>query len=227
MKFVLFFIGWKRIIHLIGVSNIVDIDLERGTVDALITLFTQYSVVDIVTVLVLLGIAIKCIGDLYDYIANKLRNYFRKEQAEEIQQDELFSKLDSMNTKLDCLGNKISEVEERMAQNEESMTSLKEKIHNLDDNVTTLNEQVKKTDEVLKLVQKRLQGQVRDKLIELHHRYVYEYGMIDDAGLDSMERTYVQYKAAGGNSFIETLMEEVRDLPRPALEEKKILKILP
>lgn len=195
--------------------------------DALITLFTQYSVVDIVTVLVLLGIAIKCISDLYDHIANKLRRYFRKEQAKEIQQDELFSKLDLIDTKIDSLGNKISEMEERMSQNEESMTSLKDKIHDLDDSVTTLNEQVKKTDEVLKLVQKRLQSQVRDKLIELHHRYVYEYGMIDDAGLDSMERTYVQYKAAGGNSFIETLMEEVRDLPRPALEEKKALRILP
>lgn len=195
--------------------------------DALITLFTQYSAVDVVTVLVLLGIAVKTVSDLYDHIVTKLRRYFRKEQTEEVQQDELFTKLNSIDKKLDDLGTKISEVENRMTKNEESMSSLKENICTLDSTVSGLNEQVKKTDEVLTLVQGRLQEQTRDRLIELHHRYVYEYGMIDDAGLDAMERTYLQYQAAGGNSFVSTLMQEVRDLPRPALEEKKMLRVLP
>ena len=50
--------------------------------------------------------------------------------------------------------------------------------------------------------------------------------MIDDIGLQSMERTYFYYKAAGGNTFIDTLMDEVRELPRPALENRAILEAI-
>ena len=107
-----------------------------------------------------------------------------------------------------------------------SITSLKDKVNALHESVNGLSEQSKKTDDTLIIVQERLQNQARDKLIELHHRYVYEYKMIDDIGLESMERTYLYYKAAGGDTFIDTLMDEARELPRPALEDKKILEAI-
>jgi hypothetical protein len=66
----------------------------------------------------------------------------------------------------------------------------------------------------MKLVHERLQENTRSFLIDSHHKFCNEIQGIDDQSLQSMERRYLYYKSAGGDSFIDTLMEEVRDLPR-------------
>ena len=193
---------------------------------AVTTLFTQYSAVDVVLLLIITFTAIKAVNELVSYFWEKAKNYFRQEQEDENQQIALVSKLDDIGQKIDGLGLQISTLEERVSKSESSITSLKDKVNALHESVNGLSEQSKKTDDTLIIVQERLQNQARDKLIELHHKYVYEYKMIDDIGLESMERTYLYYKAAGGDTFIDTLMDEVRELPRPALEDRKILEAI-
>jgi hypothetical protein len=39
-------------------------------------------------------------------------------------------------------------------------------------------------------------------------------GYIDDYCLDCLEKKYKHYVKEGGNSFIESLMKEIRNLPR-------------
>ena len=59
-----------------------------------------------------------------------------------------------------------------------------------------------------------MQENTRSYLIDAHHKFCYERKAIDELNLQSMERRYLYYKAAGGDSFIDGLMEEVRKLPR-------------
>ena len=66
----------------------------------------------------------------------------------------------------------------------------------------------------MKLVQERLQENTRSFLIDAHHRFCYEVKGIDDLNLQSLERRYMFYKTAGGDSFIDDLMDEIRELPR-------------
>lgn len=190
--------------------------------DNFTTLFTQYSAVEVIYMLILIGLSFKFVSELVDWFKNKGRIYFKKES----QQENLVEKLDTISSKIDSLSNQISSLETRVDSAESAVHSLKDDVCSLKETVNSLEEQSQKTDESLDLIQKRLQNQARDKLIELHHKYVYEYQMIDDIGLQSMERTYFYYKAAGGNTFIDTLMEEVRELRRPALEDKTILEAI-
>lgn len=190
--------------------------------DNFTTLFTQYSAVEVIYMLILIGLAFKFVSELVDWFKNKGRVYFKKET----QQENLVDKLDIISEKLDSLSNQISSLEQRVDSAETAIHSLKDNVNTLTDVAASLEEQSQKTDESLNLVQDRLQNQARDRLIELHHKYVYEYKMIDDIGLQSMERTYFYYKAAGGNTFIDTLMDEVRELPRPALENRAILEAI-
>lgn len=194
--------------------------------DNVITLFTQYSAAEVVVLLVLMVAAFKFIGEGLDYIVSKVKAYFKKEQADETQQAQLIAKLDLIDTKIDSLGTQVNNLESRVAQTEVSIALLKDKVHDLGDSIFRLDEQGKKTEGALDLIQKKLQNQARDQLIAWHHKYVYEYKMIDDIGLEAMERTYLYYKAAGGNTFIDTLMDEVRELPRPALEDREILEAI-
>lgn len=47
-----------------------------------------------------------------------------------------------------------------------------------------------------------------------HHHFCYQKGWIDDYSLDCIERKYTHYVDQGGNSFIQGLMEEIRNLPK-------------
>lgn len=189
-------------------------------------LITQYSVAEIAILIILLGTSVKFIIELGQWFYKTFQAYFGKQQQEKIDQDGLIEKLDSLGLKIDSLGEKISTLEKRVSTAEGSVKSLKNKVHDMNDAIVSLEEQSQRSEESLDLIQERLQNQARDRLIELHHKYMYEYGMIDDIGLQSMERTYLYYKAAGGNTFIDTLMDEVRALPRPALENKNILEAI-
>ena len=55
---------------------------------------------------------------------------------------------------------------------------------------------------------------IKQSLTKDHHYFCYKLGSIDDYSLDCMEKRYAHYQEEGGNTFISTLMEEVRALPR-------------
>ena len=55
---------------------------------------------------------------------------------------------------------------------------------------------------------------IKQSLTKDHHYFCYKLGSIDDYSLDCMQKRYAHYKEEGGNSFIKTLMQEVRALPR-------------
>jgi hypothetical protein len=59
-----------------------------------------------------------------------------------------------------------------------------------------------------------MQENSRSFLIDAHHKFCYHYKKIDDLNLQSIERRYLYYKTAGGDTFIDHLMEEIRSLPR-------------
>jgi hypothetical protein len=45
-----------------------------------------------------------------------------------------------------------------------------------------------------------------------HAKYCYELGAIDDSMKQNLEYLYVRYKENGGNSFVDDLMSEIREL---------------
>ena len=58
-------------------------------------------------------------------------------------------------------------------------------------------------------------------ITEKHHHFCYEIKYIDDYSLDCIEKRYAHYVDEGGNSFIGTLMEEIRNLPKVSDVESK------
>lgn len=77
--------------------------------------------------------------------------------------------------------------------------------------------QIKNISEVLNIMQERMQDQARNYIIDEHHKFVYELHKIDDRSLQSLERQYSFYSAAGGDTYVGGLMEEIRQLPKAIL----------
>ena len=61
---------------------------------------------------------------------------------------------------------------------------------------------------------------IKSWIVEKHHKYCYEVGSVDYYILESIERRYDHYKKEGGNSYIDTLMEELRALPKTNVREE-------
>lgn len=98
--------------------------------------------------------------------------------------------------------------------------NLANKISELRDQNVETHKRQDQTEKKLALIQERMQENTRSFLIDSHHRFCYEYKQIDDLSLQSIERRYLYYKTAGGDTFIDHLMEEIRTLPRVNYYEK-------
>lgn len=58
---------------------------------------------------------------------------------------------------------------------------------------------------------------IKHSITKQHHYFCYTLGSIDDYSLDCIERKYSHYKEQGGNSFVDTMMEDLRELPRKTM----------
>ena len=56
-------------------------------------------------------------------------------------------------------------------------------------------------------------------IIEKHHFFCYEQKWIDKYTLDGIERVYERYKAEGGNTYVDKLIDEIRSLPNKTPEQ--------
>ena len=97
-----------------------------------------------------------------------------------------------------------------------SVRDINQRIKNMDRKIDNLQEKIE-------IIQDYLQDTTRAYLIDRHHYFIYVMGAIDDISLQDIERRYLYYKANGGNSFIDILIDEIRQLPRVTVEKLKII----
>lgn len=166
--------------------------------DAVSNIFAQYSIETIILTIIMLGVATKFIGELIEWFYNKLRKYFNHQND----QDKAHAEI------TDGLG------------------EIKEQIASLVSNSNILNERVGNLETQAELTKDRLQENSKSYIIDKHHYFCYEVRAIDDLNLQSLERRYLYYKTAGGDSYIDGLMEEIRALPKVNLQNKSVLNAL-
>ena len=163
--------------------------------DALSQLVSQYSFGAIVMLVVTLAVAFKFLSELLEYFYNKLKKFFNYQTLKDTQHSEIV----------------------------ESIASLQAEIKSLSQEISNQSNDIKALQEHEKLTLERLQENSRSYIIDKHHYFCYEIKAIDDLNLESLERRYLYYKAAGGNSFIDGLMEEIRELPRINLSNPQFI----
>lgn len=150
------------------------------------TIFTQYSFQELVLLIIIVLFALKAFNEVVAYFYTKIKNYFG-------------------------IQNNKEQWEENVS---ESLDEIKKEIQTLRDQNIKTHQRQEEIDQSISLVQERLQENTRSYLIDAHHKFCYDIRAIDDLNLQAMERHYLYYKTAGGNSFVDNLMDEVRNLPK-------------
>lgn len=162
-------------------------------------LFTQYSIETLLLLLAMFGFSIKAMSELWEWFYNKFKNYFSFRTQRDQDHQQVVLQMQELSNSLHSLKDELQEMK-----------------HNMETTMEEFSNQMKITTE-------RLQENSRNYIIDKHHYFCYEVHAIDDLSLQSLERRFLYYKAAGGNSFIDGLMEEIRELPRLNFQNEQLL----
>lgn len=170
--------------------------------DAITTLLSRYSIESIVLTAIMVAVVIRFLGELIDWFLKSLRQYFNVKNDEE---EFKATMIDGMR-----------KIEERQKEQAQLSEDRDKKISNRIDSVQNS----------VDMLQERMQDSSRAYIVDKFHHYM-EVGCIDDMGLHDLERRFMYYKSAGGDTFIDGLMTEIRELPHVSaaqLQEKQIDK---
>lgn len=152
-------------------------------------LLTHYPLQELIIVFGLFVGLIVSIWKIFDFFRIKYEESLQKREKEIDWKENISHTLSDLDSKIDSLNKQNQRIYEKQEQ----------------------------VDTTLALVQERMQENSRSFLIDAHHKFCYKYNKIDDLNLQSIERRYLYYKTAGGDTFIDHLMEEIRSLPRVTL----------
>lgn len=149
-------------------------------------LLQNYSLEEIIGFLVVFALAIKGFVQFWDWVFDRLRQVFDKRYQSNEEKEKL---------------------EERLKQHEE-------KINKMNESQEHIKEQIAKTNDLIQLLIDSDKDDIKAWITKEHHYFCYDKKFIDDYSLDCLERRFKHYKDEGGNSFIEDLMKEIRNLPK-------------
>ena len=95
---------------------------------------------------------------------------------------------------------KPAELQRVITQHEKELAEIKEEIQQLNISINLLIDSDR--------------DDIKHSITRNHHHFCYEVKSIDDYSLDCLQRKYSHYKEEGGNSFVASMMEDLRNLPR-------------
>lgn len=102
----------------------------------------------------------------------------------------------------------------KMFNKETQQENHQHQIEALTESQQQLMEAVKKLTEKVDMLIDSDKDDIKAYVTDKHHYYVYTQKWIDDYTLDCIVRRFKHYQDEGGNSFIETLIKELKALPK-------------
>jgi hypothetical protein len=156
----------------------------------MLQLLESYSISEIIIFFIVFCLAIKEAITFYDWTKTRLQQGYNKNLKEKEDKDSIRAEL---NTVSDSFHKKEQEMSEGFKQINEQINDLSEKINLLI---------VSDKDDIKAFITRE------------HHYFCYQKKWIDDYSLDCIEKRFEHYKQEKGNSFVESLMEELRSLPK-------------
>ena len=168
-------------------------------------LLSQYDIESLILVVILLLVGAKSLGEALVWLRKTTSVRFQKDFKTErvVEQHERFE-------------NKISSLLEETE-------SLKECLHTVGTDLSSLSQEVKSIQDKLSTlennqfdIREHFLYTIRVYIIEKYHYHCCVVQQIDEVTLDTLENQYTKYKELGGNSFIDGLMNKIRELPLAA-----------
>ena len=108
------------------------------------------------------------------------------------------------------INSKIGHAQEELMEQQH----IKENIENLFKMQLQQKEAIDSLTKSVDLLLQSDKDDIKAWITEQHHYFCYELKYIDDFSLDCIERRYTHYRHEGGNSFVDSLMVDLRSLKK-------------
>lgn len=155
-------------------------------------LLTQYSPAMIVICCILILAVVKSVIEYKEWVQKKIDEGYDKRRAEEDKIESTIDIIEKQDTQLQILG----------------------------DNIEKLSCAVDRLAEKVELLTESDKDDIKAFITREYHYFCEQRKWIDDYSMDCIEKRFEHYQKEGGNTFIETLMEQLRALPRTAPKDE-------
>ncbi len=159
----------------------------------MLDLLAAFTPLQILTFAVLAWVAVKGVWDLIDFFKNKYKEKFNKDY-QKLSRDEELDKHYQV-----CID-----------QHKETLDLYNMVCNKLDG----LSECIKELDKRVDRLTISDRNDIKQFIVREYHYFVEEKGWIDDYSLDSILQRFEDYKEEGGNSYVHTLIDELKKLPK-------------
>lgn len=163
----------------------------------MIELLETYSLSQIIIFFILFCLAIKETVTFYDWSKTRIQQGYNKNLKEKEDKDKIQNEISNI-TKF------FEEKEKRFNEKKEEMNA----------SFIKINDQIDFLTKQINMLIASDKDDIKSYITEKHHFFCYEKQWIDDYSLDCLEKRFKHYEGEGGNSFVESLMEEIRELPK-------------
>ena len=121
---------------------------------------------------------------------------------------------------VDYLRNKGKNKIKQLQEEEHRISNLEELEQNNEDSVQQVKADVEEIKQNVCLLIDSDKDDIRAWITDKYH-YFMKLKYIDDFTLDCLERRFKSYKQEGGNTYVDSMMEELRRLPRKNLSDSE------
>jgi len=115
---------------------------------------------------------------------------------------------------IDWIKGKIEKRDKKQLNQYQEEKDLYKEIEYFKEYVQQSQKYLSKMQEQIDLLIESDKDAIKAYITKEHHHFCYEQKWIDDYSLDCLEKRFGHYVEEHGNSFIESLMTELRNLPR-------------
>ena len=161
----------------------------------MIELLSTLSVSQLLIFIIMIMLAMKELVTLVEFFGKKLRSVFDKEYQEKDEKQEILDKLESISVHIEQHKEQYLQFSNKIAAIQDEYRLMFEKQQNILDSLVASDIEDIKSD-----------------IVKQYHCFM-EKQWIDDFSMDAIERRFTRYIEEGGNSYVHTLVEKLRQLP--------------
>lgn len=176
-------------------------------------LLSSYSTGEVIAILIVVLLLVVAIARAAGFIWEKLKDYFGIKNDEARWRSDLTTNIKEVKEDVEDIQKKVVTLERKGEERGQRLAKVEEytkKDHEREKQILDHNAKI---DIMCSKVQQRLQDDARWSFKDAYNYYFLKIGKIDEHTMEALEKKYEHYKEAGGNSFVDTIMEQLRTLP--------------
>ena len=158
-------------------------------------LLSSLSVTQIILIIFMIAVATKEVINLIDFFRNKIKSSSNKEQQEKDEKKDILEQIEKIHSSV--------------IKNEEECKKIASQLFEF--KIETMDMFNHQQQTLNSLVQSDIDD-IKSYIVKQYHFFMAQ-GWIDDFSMDTIEKRYSHYEREGGNSYVKSLVEKLRQLP--------------